>query len=119
MDAKRRSLTPACLSSLAAGNTFIVNLMPTSFPSPAPTVPVTYTLATYGGGVLLPTGQDPNNLNNLLTFTGLSASPVTSLVSGTSIQVTFTPVPEPAFVLLGCGAAAGLTAWRRRRAVPA
>lgn len=106
------------LTSLAAGNTFVINLIPTSFPSPGPTSPVTYTLATYGGGVLLPAGQDPSNLNNLLTFTGLGGSPVTSLVNGSSIQVTFTPVPEPAFVLLGCAAAAGLAARLRRRVVP-
>ena len=32
-----------------------------------------------------------------------------------SLQVTFTPVPEPAFVLLACGATAGGFGWGRRR----
>jgi autotransporter-associated beta strand protein len=106
------------LTTLVTGNMFTVNLLPTSFPSPAPTAPQTYTLATFAGGIRLPPGQDPSNLNNLFTFTGFYNQPLAAFVNGSSVQVTFTPVPEPAFVLLACGAAAGLAGWRRR-ATPA
>jgi hypothetical protein len=41
----------------------------------------------------------------------------TAAVNGGVLTFSFTPVPEPAHVLLACGlAAGGLGWWRRRRA---
>jgi autotransporter-associated beta strand protein len=102
------------LANLTA-NSFTLNLQPTTFPA-APTQQ-TYTIATFPDGVTLPGGQDPNNLNNLFTFTGRfdTTAPIMAFVSGTSVRLTFTPVPEPAHALLLCAAAAGAAGWRRRR----
>jgi hypothetical protein len=63
-------------------------------------------------------------VSNLFTLSGaFTSAPAAYLtVSGNpggpqSLLLTFTPVPEPAHVLLACGAVAGgLRWWRRRRA---
>jgi fibronectin-binding autotransporter adhesin len=89
----------------------------------------TYTIATFANGIFgaggVPANQFANgaDVSSLFTLAGqFSAAPTTyatilgNIGSPQSIQVTFTPVPEPGMVLLACGAGAGFMAWRRRRA---
>jgi fibronectin-binding autotransporter adhesin len=55
--------------------------------------------------------------NYLLTSPNFAAFSSSNLVATpNALVLTFTPVPEPACVLLTCGAAASGLAWRRRRA---
>jgi autotransporter-associated beta strand protein len=75
------------LSNLSTGNLFDLNLLPLS-PSPSP-VSQTYTLATFAGGITLPAGQDPTNLNNLLSYSGTFVTAPKTFVNGNSLQVTF------------------------------
>jgi autotransporter-associated beta strand protein len=101
------------LSGLVGGP-FTISLVPT-VPGPTPSVQQAYTIVNAAGGIILPAGQNPSNLNNLFNFTGaFNSAPVASL-NGNALQLTFTPVPEPAFVLLGCGAVAGAAGWWKRR----
>jgi autotransporter-associated beta strand protein len=85
----------------------------------------TYTLATFAGGITgnngtagqpIPAGTD---VSNLFSFSGqFSTTPDAKVVGTTggpeSLQLTFTPVPEPGTLLL-VGGAAGLGWWRIRR----
>jgi autotransporter-associated beta strand protein len=77
------------LSSLGAGNTFTINLSPVNT-AQSPAVQ-TYTLATFAGGLVLPGGQDPNNLNNLFSYTGTFLTAPQAFVNGNSVQLSFTP----------------------------
>ncbi|HEY1378949.1 MAG TPA: autotransporter-associated beta strand repeat-containing protein [Gemmataceae bacterium] len=112
------------LSGLSPGNRFNLTLSPTGT-FPATPAQQTYTIATFAGGITGSGGPLANgaDVSNLFTLGGsfASAPAAFATVSGPaggvqSLQLTFTPVPEPAFVLLACGGAAGLAAWRRRRA---
>ncbi len=94
-------------------------------PDASDLVAVTGNLNLTGGTLNLPvtntySGSTPYTL---LTYTGALTStfaavtnlPATYTVSyATPGQVNLVPVPEPAFVLLACGAAAGLAVRRRR-----
>lgn len=61
------------------------------------------------------TGQTIPSANYVLTSPNFSAFSGVSLVANAnSLVLTFTPVPEPASVLLTCAAVAGGLAWRRR-----
>src|SRR5439155_298573 len=90
-----------------------------------------YQAASFGS-ITLPTGftGTPVTLNNgvsatditpLFAFTGTYNTNTTPVVAYTgtggsgTLMVQFTPVPEPAFVLLACGAAGGLGWWRKRQ----
>jgi autotransporter-associated beta strand protein len=62
-----------------------------------------------GAGQTIPSG------NYVLSSPAFAAfSDVSLVANANSLVLTFTPVPEPAFVLLTCGAVAGGLAWRRR-----
>jgi autotransporter-associated beta strand protein len=103
-----------------AGQQFNVLLNPTNFPAILPTDPVTYTLATFAGGVTPPVDIIGADLTPYFTFTGnfqlAPALAPTATLSGNSVLVTFTPVPEPAGVFLLCAAVAGAAqSYRRRR----
>jgi autotransporter-associated beta strand protein len=113
------------LSALAAAP-FNVNLIPLS--SSSALTQRTYTVATFTGGITGAGGvpgapfSDGTDVSNLFTLSGAFASNPASFativgpVGGPQmLQLTFTPVPEPAHVLLLCGAAAGIAGWRRRR----
>jgi hypothetical protein len=107
------------LANLTPGS-FNINLVATNVP-PAPTsfTPVQYTLGTFAGGVTGPGGADLSgqNITGLFNFSGTFASAPSVVVSptGGSVIVTFSPVPEPAGVLVACGLAGGLAWWKRRR----
>jgi autotransporter-associated beta strand protein len=125
------------LENISSGSPFDISLRPIVF-SPTTPSPTAYTIATFAGGIagfnsasnqFFPDQTilaGPGSTLNLFTFSGTtfsgSAAPsavVSGAVGGTqSIVVTFTPVPEPAFVLAACGLTA-LVARRRlkRRAV--
>jgi fibronectin-binding autotransporter adhesin len=63
-----------------------------------------YTLLTYTGAL---TGTFATVLNQPAGYNLFYNSPG-------QVYLSPTPVPEPAFVLLSCGAVAGVAAWRRR-----
>jgi autotransporter-associated beta strand protein len=65
------------------------------------------------------TGQVIPSTNYVLTSADFAGFSNVSLIANpSSLVLTFTPAPEPAFVLLTCGAiAGGLAACRRRRAL--
>ncbi len=129
------SSTNSSLINSTTGALDLSNLTPASFTltfTPAGTdqagsASVSYTVATFTGGILGAGGvpfANGQNLSNLFTPAGtyLSVAPanfvmVNGAAGGTqSLVATFTPVPEPAFVLLACGAgAAGWWGRRRRR----
>jgi fibronectin-binding autotransporter adhesin len=104
---------------------FNFNLLPTNF-SPAPTVQ-NYTVATFAGGIIGPQGAfttTPADVSALFTLSGGFTSNTTafaSVVAGPgggssqSLVISFTPVPEPAFVLAACGGVTALVGWRRAR----
>jgi autotransporter-associated beta strand protein len=92
----------------------------------------TYTIATFASGIFGKGGNpltpfvNGDDVSALFTPTGQFASlgsPFATIFnnggSSQSIQITFTPVPEPGLVLLACGA--GTAGWwaRRRRAAKA
>jgi autotransporter-associated beta strand protein len=62
------------------------------------------------------TGQTIPSANYVLSSPDFAFSNVSLVANANSLVLTFTPVPEPTFVLLACGAVAGGLAWRRRRA---
>jgi autotransporter-associated beta strand protein len=107
-----------------AGQQFNLFLAPVNLPATIPSSPVTYTIADYSGSgsapaIIAPPGMVGTNLTPFFNVTGGFQGPSTptlALVNNNQIQITFTPVPEPAFVLLGCGlAAGGFGLWRRCR----
>ncbi|HEY1380085.1 MAG TPA: autotransporter-associated beta strand repeat-containing protein, partial [Gemmataceae bacterium] len=111
------SAGPLDLSGLNPG-TFTLNLVPVNSPTSTPPA-VTYTLGTFAGGVNGSGGPiaPGTDVSNLFSFTGSFAStPVVTVGNGGAVTVAFqpSPVPEPAFILLTCGAAAGGLWWRRR-----
>jgi fibronectin-binding autotransporter adhesin len=81
------------LANLGISQTFNINLSPVNGASAR--VLQTYTLATFAGGITLPGGQDPNNLNNLLTYSGTFLTPPQAFITGNSVQLTFTPALAP------------------------
>jgi hypothetical protein len=97
------------LGNINSGSPFTINITPLGF-LPSPGSPVTYTIASVGT-VANATGD----ITNRFTFTGSFDSPPTVMVAGNVVSLSFTPVPEPAHVLLACGAVAGLSGWIRRR----
>jgi fibronectin-binding autotransporter adhesin len=114
------------LSSLGsgAGQQFNLFLQPVNLPATLPTSPVTYTIADYSASGSSPAIIPPPSIvgTDLTPFFNVTggfqgpSTPVVTLVNNNMIQVTFTPVPEPAFVLLACGlAAGGFGLWRRRK----
>jgi autotransporter-associated beta strand protein len=109
------------LSALSPGATFTMNLTPVNF-SPAPTQ-MDYTVATFAGGITGPGGPFANgsDASSLFTLAGgftsapaMYATVVGNIGGPQSLVISFTPVPEPAFMLLACGAAAGGFGWWRR-----
>jgi hypothetical protein len=83
--------------------------------APVPGTPdVTYTIGTFAGGI---TGFNPATEQAKFTFpvTPFFVGTPTIGVNGNNLTLTFTPVPEPAHVLLVCGATAGALGWWRRR----
>jgi autotransporter-associated beta strand protein len=102
------------LSNLSAANRFTVVLSGT--PGSTVNTPVTFTAVTFGT-ISLPVGVTGPDVTSLFAFTGdyYTVNPVTATINGNTLQFTFTPVPEPAHVLLVCGAVAGGLGWWRRR----
>jgi autotransporter-associated beta strand protein len=104
------------LSNLSATSRFTVVLSGT--PGSTVNTPVTFTAGSFGS-FILPGSITGNDVTSLFAFTGdyYTGAPVTATINGNQLQFTFTPVPEPAHMMLVCGAAAGgLGWWRRRRA---
>jgi autotransporter-associated beta strand protein len=104
------------------GGQFDINLKPLSF-FPGTPSPQTYTIATFATG----TGLGAGDVTSMFSFSNAaqatfagSAAPTAAIVGASpsglqSIQITFTPVPEPTSVLTACGIAGGLGWWRVRR----
>jgi hypothetical protein len=108
------------LSSLgtAAGQHFDFVLTPVTGTGSA--TPLSYTVATFAGGITPPTGLVGTDLTPYFDFSisGSYLGSPTAALSGNSVIVTFQPTPEPSTVLLlaaGGAAVAGL--WRRRRSL--
>jgi T5SS/PEP-CTERM-associated repeat protein/autotransporter-associated beta strand protein len=98
------------LGSLNSGNRFTINIASTNATL---TTPQTYTIATFAGGV---SGFDASAGNPQFAFSGFFVpGSVSVAVQGNNLRLTFTPVPEPAHLLLACAAATGLARWLRRR----
>jgi fibronectin-binding autotransporter adhesin len=103
---------------------FNINLVPVDF-SPTPTQQ-NYTIATFAGGIIGPQGAftaTPADVSALFTLSGaFTSNPAAyaSVIAGPgggssqSLVISFTPVPEPVFILAMCGGLTALTAWRRR-----
>ncbi len=116
------------LANLSGSAPFNINLLPVNFSS-TPT-PMTYTLATFTGGIFGPgatqyntgVGVTSTDVSALFTVNGTStnvpatmyAAVVGASTGPQSLQLTFTPVPEPAFILAACGGLTALVGWRRR-----
>jgi fibronectin-binding autotransporter adhesin len=104
-------------SNLIGTGVFDINLKPLTF-FPGTPSSQNYTIATFANGTGLAAG--PTNIFSFsgATFPG-SAAPTATIInnagSSQSIQITFTPVPEPTSVLAVCGLAGGLGWWRVRR----
>ncbi len=113
-----------------SANPFDLNLSDLNYNS-GPEPQSTYTIAAFNSGILGNNGTagqpiaPGTDVTNLFTVSGDFADPPDIMVIGTlggpeSLQVTFTPVPEPGTLLLLSSAAAGGLGWyRRRRAVAA
>jgi hypothetical protein len=101
------------LSNLSSTSRFTLNLLNTTAGPPAGS-PVTYTAGTFSS-ILLPSSVAGPDVTSLFSFTGAFAGSPTASASNGALTIRFTPVPEPAFLLLTCAAAAGLKGWRRRR----
>jgi autotransporter-associated beta strand protein len=121
------------LENLSTATQFDINLKPLNFVAGTPG-PTSYTIVTFAGGILgkgntATPFDDQTVLSsgglNVFTFSGstFSGSPLPSAVvvgaagGSQSIVVTFTPVPEPAFVLAVCTGVTGV-ALRLRRPRP-
>jgi fibronectin-binding autotransporter adhesin len=81
--------------------------------------PYVWTIASFTGGITLPSSAFAVTTSGFMA--GGPNDPgigvFAALVSGSSLQVSFSPVPEPAAILLVCAGAAGSWCdWRRRRA---
>jgi fibronectin-binding autotransporter adhesin len=113
------------LSALST-SPFTLTLQPVGTLPSSPTQ-TTYTLATFANGIFGAGGNPATQFGNgadvssLFTLSGsfTSAPAAYATIIGApggpqSLQIQFTPVPEPAFVLLSCGAA-GVIGWYRRR----
>jgi autotransporter-associated beta strand protein len=68
--------------------------------------PVTYTAGSFGS-IILPAGVTGPDVTALFAFTGNFSGPANATITGNQLQFTFTPAPEPAHLLLVCGAVAG------------
>ena len=75
---------------------------------------MTYTLGTFTT-ITPPPGIVGTDLTPFFNFAGGFHSTPTAAISGNSVIVTFTPVPEPMHVLLACGGLVGVAGWLRRR----
>jgi fibronectin-binding autotransporter adhesin len=120
------------LATLTSANPFNLVLTPTNGPASPPTAAVTYTLADFSAvginSITPPTASTPNpdgsvDLTPFFNPNAPGSSYQSALgfsalldVNHSVISVTFTPVPEPAFVLAACGALASVVGWRRHRA---
>jgi autotransporter-associated beta strand protein len=115
------------LVNLTAASPFNLVLAPVNeISGPLPTSAVTYTIADFSGStagssaIILPSGFTGTDLTTLFNpnATGSTYQSglgfTAALVGGNMITVTFTPVPEPGFVLAVCGGVTGLAAFRRR-----
>jgi hypothetical protein len=113
------------LSNLSGGTPFDLNLQPiASGPTTHP-----YIIANFTGGITGFTGTTgnpfptPSDISALFTSSGmpLSAPLTATIIAGTggpnaqAIQLSFSPVPEPAFILAACGGLTALVGWRRSR----
>ncbi|HEX5243422.1 MAG TPA: PEP-CTERM sorting domain-containing protein, partial [Tepidisphaeraceae bacterium] len=105
------------LTALSASAPFDINLSPIVTGSPSGS----YTLATFGGGVIANGTPFANgtDVTNLFSFSGTSPSSPDLMINaapggGQSLVLSFAPTPEPtAIAVLGLGAMAALL--RRRR----
>jgi T5SS/PEP-CTERM-associated repeat protein/autotransporter-associated beta strand protein len=97
------------LGALGGGNRFTINIASTGPPQP-----LTFAIATFAGGIA---GFGPSEFDFTGSFTGTPS--ITQ--DGSSLVLTFTPVPEPAHALLPCVAVVAAAGCRRhrRQAVPA
>ena len=96
-----------------AAQQFNLQLLPV-FNGTGSTTPVQYTIGTFTG-ITLPAGVTGPDVTSLFAVSGAFRSTPVVSTNGTSLFVTFTPVPEPGLVLLACGIAAGGWTWRRRK----
>ena len=108
------TLDLAALGS-GAGQQFNLTLLPANTPGTPPTSPVTYTIADFANPITPPVGIVGNDLTPFFNPVGSFAGPFSATLSGNQIQVTFTPVPEPAHVMLACVGATGVAGWWRKR----
>jgi len=101
--------TGALNITAVSGTPFIIAIQGLNVPAPG-TGPVSYTIGTFAGGI-------PGFDASAFTFvpTGWFSTPPVISQNGNNLILTFTPVPEPAHVLLLGAAVAGLAGWRRRR----
>jgi fibronectin-binding autotransporter adhesin len=119
------------LENVTASAQFDINLKPLTFVAGTPG-PTSYTIATFAGGILgkgnTATRFDDQTILsaggvNLFSFSGsmFPGSPApTAVVVGQaggqqSIVLTFTPVPEPTFIVAACAGLTGLAVRLRRR----
>jgi fibronectin-binding autotransporter adhesin len=110
------SLTNATglLNIVTSSATYNIEFEAVSGPAFVQGTPVTYTIAT--APAIQQSGLAFGNGTTGFTFssTSIQFQNASLSVSGNNLQLTFTPVPEPAFVLLACGAASGAAGWWRR-----
>jgi T5SS/PEP-CTERM-associated repeat protein/autotransporter-associated beta strand protein len=94
-----------------AANPFIIDIRGVNFSSPG-TAPVSYTIATFAGGV---SGFDPAEF--AYPTTGWFSGTPTIAMQGNNLVLSFTPVPEPSSVALAGLCMAGMLGygWRRSR----
>jgi hypothetical protein len=106
------------LSGLGTGAGQQFNLVLAYATGAASPTPLSYTAATFAGGITAPAGIVGNDLTPYVAFSGQFSSSPTATLSGNSVVISFQPVPEPATVLLiaaTAGAAVGFGNRRRTR----
>jgi hypothetical protein len=107
------------LNSASAANKFIINPIAVGF-APDGSQAVSYTLAQFSGnGVNSVSGFDPAKFTVNPSFAMNASVALVTNANSVSVVLNFTPVPEPATVLLLCAAGAGVAGYVRRRRLTA
>ena len=104
------------LSGLGTGAGRQFNLVLLAAAGSPSAAPLSYTVATFAGGITPPTGAGGTDLTPYFEFSGQYLDSPTAFLSGNSVVVSFQLVPEPSTVLLIAAGYGAINAGKRRAA---